>query len=135
MFAVFVSKKTLLNKFEFMESSICFVWNHLKIQTDNFYKLLNNEDWKIAQEGLAKILDVLSEITSSSLQRKTTIHSMYGQEWQEWSISQFRELSVRLFLHDSLINDDEASNNEELKELLALEMSLYWRLIALSKQK
>lgn len=115
----------MLRKFEFMLSSLNFVWNRLQTITDNFEKLSSNDDWKIVQDGLAKIIEVLIEVTGNS--------STFLMESETPNLIQFHQLSNQLLQHRCLADED-ASMNIDLKELLALEMSLYWRLINLCKQ-
>lgn len=123
----------MARKFELLHSSIIFTWNHLRVKTNNFNDLLSNEDWKIAQDGLFKLIEVLAKTIDESPMGSTHF-PLYEHEWQEWAISQFDQLSTKLSQHDGLTaNDERASNSLELKELLALEMSFYWRLIAFLK--
>lgn len=138
MFDAFIYKKTILNKLKFLQTSIRFVWKHLQVQTNNFSLLVQEqEDWQSTLDTLSKINELIGKIVNSGISiegNEGLGYQIYTEPWQKWAFSEFNQLCGDLYQQPIFENDAEASGNNNIKELCALEMSLYWRLIKLSKK-
>lgn len=145
-------KKTTLKKIDYLHSSVLCAWERLRVRSHVFAIIcLRNEDWISIQKCLERTIEIMVNIQNSDkstdlqmekfiyLQRQSEFRRCaitYSQlsVWLTWAMTEYEKMwSQELKHHKRLEDDFVASQDVEWKELIALNMALFCRIVRLTK--